>query len=172
MNHQLNYIKFIILTILFSGLLTSCGFHLRGAITVPDVMKEVYVAGNVYANDLGKVLFIRLTQVGVNRVFKPEESRSILTITKNTFTRRVLTVDSATKASAYKLDIVVGFEITDIKGKIILKNQDIRQTREYNIDQLNALASGDQESQLKLEMIQFIVNQMLTRMSVVLRDSE
>jgi LPS-assembly lipoprotein len=171
MNNLLNN-KFIILTILISGLLTSCGFHLRGAITVPDVMKEVYVGGNVYANDLGKVLFRRLTQVGVNRVFTPEESRSILTITRNTFTRRVLTVDSATKASAYKLDIVIGFEVTNIKGKIILKNQDIRQTREYNIDQSNALASGDQESQLKLEMIQFIVNQMLTRMSIVLRDSE
>ncbi|VAW99401.1 hypothetical protein MNBD_GAMMA22-1520 [hydrothermal vent metagenome] len=169
MKNLLNVNRVIIFLVLSSLLLSSCGFRLRGAIVVPDIMEQVYVDGDFSANDLGKVLFRRLTQVGVNRVAQKELARSILRITNNSFIRRVLTVDSATKASAYKLDIVIGFEVEDKEGKIVLKNQQVRQTREYNVDQLNALASGDQENRLKLEMIQFIVNQILTRMSIVLK---
>ncbi len=159
----------IIFLVLSSLLLSSCGFRFRGVIVVPDVMEQLYVTGDYRPNDLGKVLYRRLEQVGVNRVLKKELASSILIITKNSFIRRVLTVDAATKASAYKLDIVIGFEVADKEGNVLLKNQQVRQTREYNIDPLNALASGDQEYRLKLEMIQFIVNQMLTRMSIVLK---
>ncbi len=169
MKKLFNLNKAIIFLVLSSLLLSSCGFRFRGAIIVPDVMEQLYVVGKFSPNELGKVLFRRLKQVGVNQVLQKELASSILIITNNSFIRRVLTVDAASKASAYKLDIVIGFEVTDKEGNILLKNQQVRQTREYNIDPLNALASGDQEYRLKLEMIQFIVNQMLTRMSIVLK---
>ncbi len=166
----MNTIKIILLLLISTVTLLSCGFHFRGAITVPEVMQEVFISGDVSTNNLGKVLFRRLTQLGVTRLNFKENASSIISITKNSFIRRVLTVDAATKASAYKLDVIVGFEVTDVKGKVLLPNQQIRQTREYNIDPNNALASGDQENRLKLEMTNFIVNQMLTRISIVLKD--
>ncbi len=167
---MMNNTKIILLLLITSMTLVSCGFHFRGAITVPAVMQEVYVSGDISTNNLGKVLFRRLTQLGISRIKLKENALSILSITKNNFIRRVLTVDAATKASAYKLDVIVGFKVTDVKGKVLLPNQQIRQTREYNIDPNNALASGDQENRLKLEMTNFIVNQMLTRISIVLKD--
>jgi len=164
-------IKKIIVLFLVSGFISSCGFHLRGEITVPDIMKDLYVGGNYSSNNLGTVLFRRLQQLGITRKIKIEDASAKLLITNNNFTRRVLTVDAATKASAYKLDLVVAFQVIDAKNKVIIKNQQIRQTREYNIDPLNALASGDQEIRLKFEMIEFIVSQMLTRISIVLKNS-
>lgn len=160
--------KFTLLIFFSSLLLVSCGFHFRGVIKVPDVMQDIYVTGDYSSNQLGKILFRRIKQLGITKIDKKENSSSILTITKNNFVRRVLTVNAATKVSAYKLDLIIGFEVTNNEGKVLLKNQQARQTREYNIDPLNALASGDQENRLKLEMVEFLVNQMLTRMSIVL----
>jgi len=160
---MINKYKNIIL--LCCVLLASCGFHLRGAIEVPDILKELYIAGNVSANELSAVLYRRIKQLGIKRVNSPTETSSTLSITRNNFVRRVLTVDSSNKASAYKLDLVVAFQVIDNKGKVLLKNQQIRQTREYNIDINNALASGDQEKRLIMEMTEFVVNQMLTRIS-------
>ena len=167
---NLNKINRIII-LLSCVLLISCGFHLRGAITVPDVMKNLYVVGNFSSNELGESLFRRMKQLGITRVDEKESSNAILSITENTFVRRVLKVDSGNKASVYKLDLNIRFEVLDTKGTVLLKNQQVRQTREYNIDPLNALASGDQEHRLKLEMIEFIVNQILTRMSFSLKNT-
>ncbi|MFV1981929.1 MAG: LPS assembly lipoprotein LptE [Thiohalomonadales bacterium] len=165
--------KIVIIFLLLNScvLLVSCGFHLRGAIEVPDVLKNIYVAGDVGSNEIGTVLFRRMKQLGIERIDIQEDSTAILSITKNNFVRRVLTVDSGNKASAYKLDLVIGFQVYDNKGKVLLKNQELRQTREYNIDPLNRLASGDQEIRLKLEMSEFIVNQMLTRLSFAFKES-
>jgi LPS-assembly lipoprotein len=165
-------IRIIRIIILFNLVtLVSCGFHLRGEIKVPDILKEFYVVGNVTSNDLSIVLYKRIEQVGITRVARATETSSTLSITRNNFVRRVLTVDSSNKASAYKMDLVVAFEVIDNKGKTILKNQQLRQTREYNIDPLNALASGDQEKRLILEMTEFIVNQMLTRLSFAFKET-
>jgi len=161
--------KIIILFLASSLLLSACGFHFRGAIKVPEVMQDIHVTGDSFSNKLGKVLQRRIQQLGIIDVPLKENASSILTITRNNFIRRVLTVDSASKASAYKLDMIIAFEVTGNDGKILIKNQQVRQTREYNIDPANALASGDQENRLKLEMVEFIVNQILTRMSIVLK---
>jgi len=159
-----------LVVLLISGIVfVSCGFHLRGEISVPEVMKDLYVSGDYSSNDLGKVLFRRFQQLGISKIVKKENASAVLSITRNSFTRRVLTVDAATKASAYKLDLVIGFQVIDKEGVVIIKNQQIRQTREYNVDASNALASGDQEIRLRIEMIEFIVNQMLTRISIVLK---
>jgi len=165
-----NRYKILLLLVISSVILISCGFHLRGEIKVPDVLKELYIEGDIVSNDFGTVLIRRIKQLGITKNDSKENSSAILQITKNNFTRRVLTVNAATKASAYKLDLVIGFELVDNSGESLLKNQQIRQTREYNIDPSNALASGDQENRLKLEMVEFIVNQMLTRMSFALKD--
>ncbi|MFV2060156.1 MAG: LPS assembly lipoprotein LptE [Gammaproteobacteria bacterium] len=166
-------IKLFKFIILFNCLLlSSCGFHLRGEIEVPDILKELYITGDVTSNELGIVLFRRIKQLGINRINAKNDTSSILSITRNSFVRRVLTVDSSNKASAYKLDLVIAFAVIDNEGKTILKNQQLRQTREYNIDLSNALASGDQEKRLILEMTEFIVNQMLTRLSFAFKETK
>lgn len=158
------------LLVLIMVSISACGFRLRGDVDIPQVLQTTMLMGSFSQNGLGAEITRRLTLVKeVTQVVDASKATALIVIGKNIFKKRVLTVDTNGKATAYILDYYVSFSVLDNKNNIMLAIQEVRQTKEFNFDASNALATGDQESQIRKDMVDASVNQIFRRISVALR---
>ena len=159
--------------LLISILITSCGFHLRGSQDFSKILPEVNVSGVNKYSDLGRELLRFLAAANVN-VF--DESSIILNITKDTFSKRVLSVDSAGRANQYELRYDVSFTLVktaknekDKKIVDLMPAQNISEKREYLFDANLILATQDEENRLKKDMRQSAILQLMRRLKFSLK---
>ena len=157
--------KFII--VFWLVLLAGCGFHLRGEATLPESLKTMYLQGVNTEQGFGLELKRTLKRNGINVIPDYEKGAVILTILQNRFDRRVLSVGSNAKVSEYELDGVVEYKVTDGQGKVLSPPQTLEAQRSYEFDQNQVLAMGEQESLLREQMYQQIIQNILRRLSVL-----
>lgn len=164
-------IKFTFL-LFISMLVMSCGFHLRGSEDLSSVLPNVNVSGVNPHSDLGRELIRSLALANVD-VFN--ETSVILKITKDDFSKRVLSVDSAGRANQYELRYDVSFELlNEVKDKKEIINlmpaQNITERREYLFDADLVLAKENEENRLKIGMRQAAILQLIRRLKFSLKN--
>ena len=159
--------------LLISILITGCGFHLRGSQDFSKTLPEVNVSGVNKYSDLGRELLRSLAAANVN-VF--DESSIILNITNDTFSKRVLSVDSAGRANQYELRYDVSFTLVKTANNEKVKKivdlipaQNISEKREYLFDANLILATQDEENRLKKDMRQSVILQLMRRLNFLLK---
>ena len=159
--------------LLISIFITSCGFHLRGNQDFTTILPEVNVSGVNKYSDLGRELLRSLAAANVN-VF--DESSIILNIADDTFSKRVLSVDSAGRANQYELRYDVRFTLVksvknEKEQKLVdlIPAQSITEKREYLFDANLILATQDEENRLKKDMRQSAILQLMRRLSFSLK---
>ena len=135
-----------------SILLTSCGFHLRGAIALPETMSNVSIEGTTEYSVLGRALYGSLRRAGVAIVAKDEASLNIQ-ILRDEIQRRVLSVDASGKANEYELKHQLRYSVSNRDGVFVVPAQDIITTRAYTFDPNNLLAKGDEEQKLRKTIV-------------------
>jgi len=163
----------ITILFLFSSFLISCGFHLRGAQDLSVVLPEVQLQGESQHGELGRELIRSLTAAKVNVL---DESDTVLNITRNSLSKRVLSLDSAGRANQYELSYQLNFSLvrkTLEKGKQklveLIPAQSISEKREYLFDANLLLAKADEEQQLNNEMRQKVILQLMRRLNFSLK---
>ena len=150
-----------------SILLNGCGFHLRGAIVLPESLSTVSIQGTTEYSELGRVLYRSLRRAGVSIV--PEDEAVLhLQILRNEIQRRVLSVDANGKANEYELKHLLRYTATDRQGAPVLREQDISTTRTYRFDPNSLLAKGDEEQTLRKDIIRSSAQQMLRQLSAAM----
>lgn len=174
-------IKFTFL-FLISFLTVSCGFHLRGSQDLSVVLPEIKIQGVNKHSELGRDLYRALTTANVNIL---DESNTILNITQNNISKRVLSLDSAGRANQYELSYRLSFSLTekvqneslmservksDIKQQAskyidLIATQNIHEKREYLFDANLVLAKVDEETRLNNDMRQSAILQLIRRLS-------
>lgn len=156
--------------LLISILITSCGFHLRGNQDLSSVLPEVQIQGTSIHSDLGRELNNTLTNAKVSVL---DESNVLLSITKDSFSKRVLSLDSAGRANQYELNYQLSFSLvkkikSGSEDKITVKDlvplQTITQKREYLFDSNLVLAKADEEAQLNNDMRKAAMLQLVRRL--------
>ncbi len=168
----LSNLKQLFILLCITGLVlqtVGCGFRLRGSVNVPPELKAVHIAGIAeyaqLAQELKKVL-----QRSDSQVFSTASAAtSIITISNEGFKRRVLTVDAQGRAAEYELKYQFTFQITKRDAEIMVVSQDIELTRDYRFDPENVLATDAEEEQIRREMVQFSVRQMMRRVESQLK---
>ena len=145
---------------LFSG----CGFHPRGGIELPAELTEVALEGTHPNGELGVALRNGFARVGGQVVDSGESASSVLVITQDSFSRRVLSVDSIGQANEYELAYTLGFRLDDPDGTNRVVQQSINLRRQYRFDPNLTLAKADQEARLVREMRQDAARQLLRRL--------
>ena len=167
--------KKINITILFllSSFIISCGFHLRGSQDLSAVLPEIQIQGISKHSELGRELIRALTSSKVNVL---DESDTVLNITQNTLTKRVLSLDSAGQANQYELSYQLSFSLVKIiqdedKQKLVdlIPAQSIREKREYLFDANLVLAKADEEQQLNNDMREKTILQLMRRLNFSLK---
>ena len=168
---------------LFSGFIISCGFHLRGNQDLSAVLPEVQIQGTNKHSELGRELISALTTAKVNVL---DESDTILTITRDNMSKRVLSVDSAGHANQYELSYQLDFSLSEkVQGESLkYKNkqrenkqlvtlapiQRIIERREYLFDADLVLAKADEETRLNNDMRQAAISQLVRRLHFILKN--
>jgi len=170
----MNGLKFTLL-FLFSLLIISCGFHLRGSQDLSAVLPEVQIQGTNKHSELGRKLTRALTAAKVSIM---DESDIILNITRDNFSKRVLSLDSAGRANQYELSYHLDFSLQKkslIDDKQVLVDvipaQSITAKREYLFDANLVLSKADEEMRLNNDMRQSAVLQLIRRLKYSLQSN-
>ncbi|MCW8959669.1 MAG: LPS assembly lipoprotein LptE, partial [Gammaproteobacteria bacterium] len=103
-------------------LLSGCGFHLRGALPLPEVMERTYVAGGD-GSELYYEMENALLNAGAEVVASAEEASAVLTLHSQRLARRVLSVDTEGRAAEYELAMLVVFSLREQAGRVLADRQ-------------------------------------------------
>ena len=169
-NVQLIARVLILLSLVLSN--SACGFRLRGSVEVPDVLQQTHISGLAEFSDLNQALKRVLQRSGSEVLRGPENAKSIITISGENFHRRVLSVDAVGQASEYELHYKYNFSIKSADGEVIVPNQPISVTRDYQFDPNNILAKDAEEAQIRADMVKFSVRQMMRRVNSQLKSKQ
>ena len=165
-------------------MILSCGFHLRGSQDLSVVLPEIKIQGVNKHSDFGRDLYRALTAAKVNII---DESNTVLIITQNNISKRVLSLDSAGRANQYELNYQLNFSLQEIihgeslkygnskqldKFVDLVSAQTINEKREYLFDANLVLAKADEESRLISDMRQAAILQLVRRLSFSLKKSQ
>jgi LPS-assembly lipoprotein len=142
-------------------LLTACGFHLRGAVQLPPELSELAVVDARPATDIAPELRRGLKNTGVQ---VSDSATRVLQLKAEQYGKRVLSVDKSGRAQEYGLSYTVRFALTGAAGAVWLPEAAVTQTRDLRFDAAAVLGTEGEERQLKAEMRQEAVLQILRRL--------
>lgn len=162
-------LRVLILTSL-SVVLLACGFHLRGPVELPAVLKETRIVGVAEFAPLSLQLKKVLTNAGAKVLPAATKiTASTITISNELYEKRVLSVDSQGRASEYGLVYSFYFEVSGEAGKILVPSQKIELIRDYRFDPNSVLAKDAEEAKIHADMIDFAVHQLIRRVDATLK---
>lgn len=158
---------------LLSSFIVSCGFHLRGTQDFSTVLPEVAFQGESKHSELGRELIQALSAAKTSVL---DESDTVLMITQNSVSKRVLSLDSAGRANQYELSYRLSFSLLrkvqdNGKPKLVdlIPPQSINEKREYLFDANLVLSKADEENQLNNDMREKAILQLMRRLKFLLK---
>jgi LPS-assembly lipoprotein len=140
-------------------LLTSCGFHLRGAVELPSALSEIAVKG--INTDIAPDLRRAMKNAGVRVI---DSAKMVLQLRAEKYHKRVLSVDTLGRAQEYGLSYTVKFSLKNEKGAMWIPEELVTQTRDLRFDATAVLGSANEEAQLNTEMRRDAVFQILRQL--------
>lgn len=138
----------------------SCGYHLRGAIELPEQMRKVYLKNA--SQSLQEQFTKTLKASSVDVVKEISQAGLVVAVFNEQMDRRVLSLSSTGKANEFELNYSLDYELQDASGAVLKKIQSIEITREYYNDQEAIIAKTNEETiiqqELYLQAVKKIVN--------------
>lgn len=141
------------------GLLSACGFHLRGVQDVDSALRQVTLIDKTGASQLVNSLKSNMTFNGIEEMANaPYQIRII----SHEYSRKSATVSNS-DIDEYELNLEVTMLIADGKGQPLTSDIRIQRERLYDYDKDTATASGTQERQIRKELYDAVAQSMLRR---------
>lgn len=149
------------ISLVFMLVLVSCGYHLRGAIELPDQLRKVYLA-----NASGPLLeqFSRTLKLSSGAMVSSiDQAAMVVNVLNERMDRRVLTLSNTGKANEFELHYSLDFQLQDAKGTVLAGPQTIDISRDYFNDQEAIIAKTNEEAMIRDEMYQQAVRAIVER---------
>jgi len=138
-------------------------------VPVPEALKETKIVGVAEFSALGLQLKRSLTSAGSRVVDAAAKTASTISISKESYNRRVLSVDAQGRVAEYALSYSFYFTVMNDTGAILVPSQRIELNRDFRFDPNNVLAKDAEEKQIRSDMINFAVRQMMRRIDAILK---
>jgi len=146
-------------------LLTSCGFHRRGSVTLAPPLQKLYLQISDPYSDLARNIRLYLKMSGVQLASKPSQATSILDILSENSSQQLLNISGTQATRQYNLILTVSYQITDSRGNILVETQTATETRPLTIDASQMLSGSNQSVSLYHQMRQAIVYDIMSRLA-------
>ncbi|WP_114661702.1 LPS assembly lipoprotein LptE [Polynucleobacter necessarius] len=143
--------------------LFACGYRMRGMMDLP--FTAIAITGNPSPPLRRDRQTSILQGTDVNVAINPKDADLILEITNEITGREILAYNAAGQASAYRLNICVGFRAYDLSGAEIVPDSEIYMTRDIDFSNTTALATDVQQQQFLSLMRKDLTVQILRRVS-------
>ncbi|MGZ8189817.1 MAG: LPS-assembly lipoprotein LptE [Methylococcaceae bacterium] len=147
-------------------LLSACGYHLRGALDLPENLKKVYLEGGSpqFREEFNRTLRSSAAQLAKS----PEEAGIVVRVLGENEKRRALSLSSRGRSNELELYYRLEYELSDSGNALATDRQLVEIRREYFNDQQDIVAKDYEESVIKTEMYQQAVRTIFNRARVVL----
>jgi len=141
-----------LLGILLSGLIISCGFHLRGGDT--GRLPSIYIEGGNPQLGIRQEIEHMLRNLGKSPAPTRDQAEIILQINQEAYQRPPLSISRQLLVQEYELIYTINFQVSDTSGKIISQPQSLTFTRDYSFADTNQiLGKTNEENLLRQEML-------------------
>jgi len=149
--------------LLLTAILSGCGFHLRGAYQLPEVMQTTYIDAAQKNSNLIRALKRSLKASDITLSENRTDASAILRVGNEKKTKRIVSVDSQGRAREYTLNYSVSFSLK-ANDDFEIPEQIITIERDFLFDTEDVLGKSKEESQLYAEMEQDLVRLILLRL--------
>ena len=154
-------IKTTLLTALLTlTLLQGCGFHLRGAVLLPEEMASTWVAGHGVSNELLQATGDAIRNTNGGTAGSESTSTATLELSNENFSRRVATVGTDGKVSEYLLNYSVDWKLKS-KGGAIWREGSVKQRENYQYSAAQVLGKAQEEAYLREVMVKAAVRDLM-----------
>ena len=151
--------------LVFTLLISGCGFHLRGMIDVPPWLNNVSIIVQQAHRDLAPLLQKQLQAYNIHVNPDPTTAHYWLIIESDSAKQNITSVSSSTTPRQYQLIYTVRFKLLQANGEEIIPTAQISTTRQITINSDRILGSNEEEELSKAEMRRDAVIQIINRIS-------
>ncbi|MGS0741178.1 LPS-assembly lipoprotein LptE [Glaciimonas sp. GG7] len=163
-NSRLPFFRWSII-IATATLLAACGFHLRGAVTLP--FKSIYL-GSATATPLGIELKRNIIASGTTIVLDKEQgAEAIMEVLSQSQQKVILALNSQGRAREYMLYSKFSFRIRDAQQKELMAPTEITLKRDISYSESQELSKIPEEALLYRDMQTDLVRQILRRLAAI-----
>jgi len=144
-------------------LLTACGYHLRGAIQLPEALQKIYVRGA--SAELTNAIARTFRSASGELVATAAEAGMILNVINEDYQRRTISIDSSGYSNEYDLVYRLTFDLLDNQGAVLISAQTIEVSKSYFNEQSSntVLSKGNEEAVLRKELYSQAVRSVIER---------
>ncbi len=153
----------ILLGVLASVLLGACGFHLRGAVDVPESLRNVYVTGENPRSPIVMNLQRSMRASGVELSSSAATAPYTVYISNEHEEKRSISVDEQAAAAEFQLRHYISFELRDPKGSPLVGPDQLISERVFVNDITNVVGKRDEERLIREEMRRQLAGQIMRR---------
>ena len=147
-------------------LLSGCGYHLAGKADLDPVFENSHVSYQNRGRVIAELLEKQFEVNGVNLVSK-EEASALVNVLYERREKDILSVDEEGKVREYELILLVGIDVRDVEGNKLMRDQNIRLTRDLLFDIDDVLGKGSEENKIYQEMQEDVARLILYRLQAV-----
>lgn len=143
-------VKFLfVVVMLFS--VTACGYRLAGKADLDPIFERTHIA---YQGAGLAVAELIEEQFETNKyeIVSVEQATAIINVLYETRDREILSLDEEGKVREYELILRVGVDVKDGEGKLLVKNQEVRLSRDFLFEINELLGKSSEESKIYQEM--------------------
>jgi LPS-assembly lipoprotein len=142
----------------------ACGFHLEGHAPLPASLKTPYLEAPDKQSDFIQSLRRTLLSNGAHIAQERDKSSAVVSILRDSVTRRVLSVSATNQPNQYEVTYTVAFSVT-ASAQELLAPQEVTATRTYSFDERLLLAKGHEEDILRQDMAHDLAELVMRRLS-------
>jgi LPS-assembly lipoprotein len=152
--------------VLMALLVSGCGYHLRGAFSLPKELQSIYLEGassrlRSQFNEVLKSSSGQLTST-------PKGAGIVVKIYNENQSRRVLSLSSRGKSNEFELEHRLEYELSNAQDQVLLPREPVNVRRAYYNDQQDIIAKDNEENVISNEMTKQIVRTIMNRARAVL----
>ncbi|MBS0578367.1 MAG: hypothetical protein JSR36_03785 [Proteobacteria bacterium] len=141
-----------------------CGFHLEGSAPLSSQVKKPYLEAADRQSDFVQNLRRSLLSNGAHLQQDKASSTAVVSILKDSFTRRVLSVSATNQPNEYEITYAVRVTVTS-GDKELLPPQDLSAVRTYSFSEPLLLAKGHEEDSLREDMANDLAERVMRLLS-------
>jgi LPS-assembly lipoprotein len=157
-------IKTVLLTSLLTlTLLQGCGFHLRGAVLLPDEMAATWVAGEGVSGELLQSVRDAIRNTNGDTAASEAAATAVLLLSDETYSRRVAAVGGDGKVSEYQLHYSVRWRVRTKSGETLGEGE-LKQREQYQYSSGQVLGKSEEESYLRGTMVKAAVRDLMRKL--------
>jgi LPS-assembly lipoprotein len=146
--------------------LAGCGFHVRGAASVPPEMSRTYISTNSQHTVFYRKIRAALRGAGVDVVDTPGEATAIFTVLEDKTGQRVVSVSARNVPREYEVWYTVHYEFRSGE-KMLLPESTQTLTRDYTYDETEVLGKAREEDVLRDALVDDLVRIALIQLSAL-----